>query len=129
MTTTEIKKQNKDEADKNRKKMESIKEVIKQIEEFTHQQMEYEEKTLAEIIEKYDFVVGSKECKCKLMEVLPEGANVICLPYIENPTTIYAIKKFDTMDLLFEPQESEEISERNMKMWEEIFKAERSDKE
>ena len=30
---------------------------------------------------------------------------------------------------MVEPQESEEISERNMKMWEEIFKAERSDKE
>ena len=28
----------------------------------------------------------------------------------------------------FEPQESEEISERNMKMWEELFKADRSDK-
>ena len=29
---------------------------------------------------------------------------------------------------MFEPQASEEISERNMKMWEEIFKAERSGK-
>jgi hypothetical protein len=29
----------------------------------------------------------------------------------------------------FKPQESEEISDTNMKMWEEIFKAERSDKE
>ena len=29
----------------------------------------------------------------------------------------------------YEPKESEEISERNMKMWEDIFKAERSDKE
>lgn len=28
-----------------------------------------------------------------------------------------------------EPQESDEISERNMKMWEEIFKAESEDKE
>ena len=28
----------------------------------------------------------------------------------------------------FEPHESEEISERNMKMWEELFKADRSDK-
>lgn len=27
----------------------------------------------------------------------------------------------------FEPQESEEISEHNMKMWEEIFKAESED--
>lgn len=30
---------------------------------------------------------------------------------------------------MYEPQESEEISERNMKMWEEIFKAERGGKE
>ena len=83
----------------------SIEGVFKQIEEFARQQMEYKEKTLAEIITKYDFVVGSKECKCKLMEILPEGAKVICSPYIEDPTMIYAIKKFDTMDLLFEPQE------------------------
>lgn len=30
---------------------------------------------------------------------------------------------------MVEPKESEEISDRNLKMWEEIFKAERSDKE
>ena len=30
---------------------------------------------------------------------------------------------------LYEPQESEEISERNLKMWEEIFKAESEGKE
>ena len=85
-----------------------IKDTFNQIEEIVRQQREYTEKTLAEIITKYDFVVGSKECKCRLMEILPEGANVICSPYITNPTMIYAIKKFDTMDLLFEPQESEE---------------------
>ena len=78
----------------------SIDGVFKQIEEFARQQMEYKEKILAEIIAKYDFIVGSKEVKCKLMEILPEGANVICSPYIENPTMIYAIKKFDMMDLI-----------------------------
>lgn len=68
------------------------------------QHKEYTERTLKEIIAKYDFVVGSKECKYKLMEVLPEGANIIYSPYIESPSTIYAIKKadkeFDIMDLL-----------------------------
>ena len=82
--------------------------ITQMIDEIVRQQREYTEKTLAEIITKYDFIVGSKECKCRLMEVLPEGANIICSPYIESPTTIYAIKKFDTMDLLFEPQERED---------------------
>ena len=80
-------------------------ELFSEIEKFTRLQRECKERTLAEIITKYDFVVGSKECKCKLMEVLPEGANIICSPYIESPTTIYAIKKFDTMDLLFDRSE------------------------
>ena len=83
----------------------SIDGVFKQIEEFARQQMEYKEKTLAEIITKYDFMVGSIECKYKLMEVLPDGANIICSPYIENPTTIYAIKKFDIMDITGVPSD------------------------
>lgn len=86
----------------------SIDEILAEIEKFNRLQREYEEQTLAEIITKYDFIVGSKECKCKLMEILPNGANIICSPYIESPTTIYAIKKFDAMDLLYESQESEE---------------------
>ena len=77
------------------------------VNEFIRQQREYTERTLAEIITKYDFVVGSIECKHKLMEALPEGANIICSPFINSPTMIYAIKKFDIMDLLFEPQEGE----------------------
>lgn len=86
----------------------SIDEALTQIEEFSRLQREYKEQTLAEIITKYDFVVGSKECKYKLMEVLPEGANIICSPYIESPTMIYAIKKFNITDLLIKPQESED---------------------
>lgn len=78
----------------------SIEDVLKQIEEFARQQRDEEERILAEIITKYDFMVGSIECKYKLMEVLPDGANIICSPYIENPTTIYAIKKFDIMDFI-----------------------------
>ena len=69
------------------------------MEAIIRQQKEYTEKTLAEIITKYDFVVGSIECKRRLMDVLPEGATVICSPYIESPTMIYAIKKFDITDL------------------------------
>lgn len=85
---------------------EAIENAFKQIEEFIRQQREEKEKTLAEIIKKYDFIVGSKECKFKLMEALPEGANIICSPYFEDPTIIYAIKKFDILDYLFaEPQE------------------------
>lgn len=74
--------------------------IFAEIEKFARLQMEYKERTLAEIITKYDFVVGSKECKCKLMEILPEGANIICSPYVENPTMIYVIKKFNIIDLL-----------------------------
>lgn len=87
----------------------SIDEVFAEIEKFYRLQRKYEEQALAEIITKYDFIVGSIECKHKLMKILPEGANIICSPYIESPTIVYAIKKFDTMDLLIEPQESEEI--------------------
>ncbi len=79
--------------------------IYEEIEKIYRQQKEYEEKTLAEIITKYDFIVGSKECKHRLVEVLPEGANIICSPYIDSPTTIYAIKKFDAMDYI-KPQGS-----------------------
>jgi hypothetical protein len=86
-------------------------EIFAAIEKFNRLQREYTEQTLAEIITKYDFIVGSKECKHRLMEVLPEGANIICSPYIESPTTIYAVKKFDTMDLLTEPNKAESEGE------------------
>lgn len=85
----------------------SFDDFMERIKEFQRQQLEEKEKTLAEIITKYDFVVGSKECKQKLMEALPAGANIICTPYIEDPTMILAVKKFDIMDYLLEPQESE----------------------
>lgn len=83
----------------------SIDEMFAEVEKFNRLQREYKEQTLVEIITKYDFIVGSKECKYRLMEVLPEGANIICSSYIESPTTIYAIKKFDIMDYMVEPQE------------------------
>lgn len=74
------------------------------VNEIIRQQVEHTERTLAEIIEKYDFMVGSMECKHKLMEILPEGATIVYSPYIEDPTVIYAIKKFDLMDLLEDPE-------------------------
>lgn len=73
--------------------------ITQMIDEIVRQQREHTEKTLAEIITKYDFIVGSKECKHKLIETLPEGASVVYSPYIDDPTKIYAIKKFDIMDL------------------------------
>ncbi len=82
-------------------------EILAEMEKFAGLQVEYTEKTLAEIITKYDFIVGSKECKYGLMKVLPEGANIICTPYIESPTTIYAVKKFEITDLLNKPQKQE----------------------
>jgi hypothetical protein len=76
------------------------------VNEIIRQRREHTERTLAEIIKNYDFVVGSQECKHRLMEILPEEADIIvCSQYIESPTMIYAIKEFDIMDLLFEPQE------------------------
>ena len=74
--------------------------VLVEIEKFARLQTEYKEQILAEIITKYDFIVGSKEYMYKLMEILPDGANVIYSPYIENPTMVYAIKKFDIMDFI-----------------------------
>ena len=78
----------------------SLDNLFEAIERFERLQREYKEQTLAEIITKYDFIVGSIECKCRLMQVLPNGTNIICSPYIESPTTIYAIKKFDINDYI-----------------------------
>ena len=86
----------------------SIDDINNVINEFIRQQREHTERMLAEIITEYDFIVGSIECKCKLMEVLPEGANIICSPYIASPTMIYAIKRVDVTDLIMgTPAESE----------------------
>ena len=76
------------------------------INEIIQEQMAYTEKSLAEIITKYEFIVGSKECKYRLMELLPDGANIICSQYITDPTMIYAIKKYDIADLI-EPYKAE----------------------
>lgn len=77
------------------------------LDEIIRQQREHTERTLAEIIKNYDFAVGSIELGHILMERLPEGRSVIYSPYIEDPTKIYAIKKFDVEDLLFESEEND----------------------
>ena len=76
---------------------------IDQIKEFQRQQSE---KILAEVITKYDFIVGSKDLKETLETILPEGANIVYSPYVEDLTSVYAIKKFDMMDYF--GKESEE---------------------
>lgn len=87
--------------------LKNINDSINRITSQQTQQEEYIEKSLIEIIEKYDFFVGSMEAKNKLMEILPNGANVVYSPYIEHPTMIYAIKKFDIMDLFSETYKAE----------------------
>lgn len=72
------------------------------IDEILKQYNEHKEKELAEIIAKYDFIVGSAELKYKLMDILPKGANIIYSNYISDPTMCYAIKKFNIVELLKE---------------------------
>lgn len=80
---------------------------IDKIEEFQRQQLEKREKGLAEVITKYDFVVGSKDLKEMLEVILPEGANIVYSPFVEDLTAVYAIKKFDMRDY-FSKTESED---------------------
>lgn len=91
----------------------TIEDIVKEI---IRQQKEYTERTLSELIAKYDFIVGSKEIIYKLMEILPDGVNVVYSPYVD-PTMVYVIKKFDIRDLLTEPyrgeSEGKEIKNEN----------------
>lgn len=86
----------------------SIAEIYDSIDRIIREHEEYIEKELAEIIQKYDFIVGSKDIKYKLMQVLPKGANIVYSPYIEDSTIVYAIKKFDIKDLFSEPYNEED---------------------
>ena len=86
--------------------MELINDILHKI---ALQQMEYREKTLAEIVEKYDFMVCSTDLMNQLEEVLPEGAHITYSPYIGDPAVIYVIKKFDVMDLLNEALKEKEV--------------------
>lgn len=76
----------------------SLKEMNDTINNITNLRKEHTEKALAEAIEKYDFMVGSKDIMYKLKEVLPDGANIVYSPYIGDSMHVYVIKKFDIMD-------------------------------
>lgn len=78
----------------------SLKEIKDTINRITNLRKEHTEKALAEAIEKYDFMVGSKDAMYKLKEALPEGANIVYSPYIEDTMNVYVIKKFDIMDYI-----------------------------
>ena len=69
-----------------------------QIREIYRKRLEEKERALTEIIERYDFLVGSKDVMEMLKTILPEGANIVCSKYVEDPTAVYAIKRFDMMD-------------------------------
>ena len=77
--------------------LKAIKESINRI---TNLRKEHTEKALVETIEKYDFFVGSKDAMYKLKEVLPDVANIVYSPYIEDSKVVLAIKKFDIMDYI-----------------------------
>lgn len=72
------------------------------INEIIRQQREHTERTLAELIEKYDFLVGSTELMNKLEPILPEGSHITYTPHFVEPDAIYAIKKYNVMALLDE---------------------------
>lgn len=67
--------------------------------EYIRQQIEHKERSIVDMIQKYDFIVGSKECMHKLYKILPNECKVIYTPYIDNPSMIYAIKRYDLNDL------------------------------
>ncbi len=66
------------------------------------------ERALAEIIENFDFIVGSIECKHKLMSMLPEANVIVTSRFIGEPNAIFAVKKFHIIDYYRYLHESEE---------------------
>ena len=81
--------------------------IFEEMEKLRKSIEEYTEQSLTEIITKYDFLVGSKELKGKLIEALPKDAKVVYSPFIEDPTVVYAIKKFEVSSLFSEPYKPE----------------------
>lgn len=75
-----------------------IEDYFRKIGEFQRQIMSDYESKLCDIIQNYDFVVGSMASKDMLRQYLPADANIVYTPYIE-PTQIIAVKKFNIMDL------------------------------
>ena len=81
--------------------------ILEEMEKLRKSIEEYTEKELAEIITKYDFLVGSEELKGKLIEALPKDAKIIYSPFVENSTVVYAIKKFEVTSLFSTPYKPE----------------------
>lgn len=63
------------------------------------------ERKLAELVQNYDFIVGSKEVLYELTKVLPKDAKIVYSPYIEDPNLVYAVKKFDILDIFNKERE------------------------
>ena len=60
---------------------------------------------LARIVQNYDFIVGSKEAQYALTKVLPKDAKIVYSPFIEDPNLVYAVKKFDILDIFNKERE------------------------
>jgi hypothetical protein len=80
--------------------MTDLEELLTFTDETICQQRKWIEKTLERLSKKHYFVVGSKEAELRLAKILPEGSEVIYLPYVEDPTQVYLIKKTTLMKLL-----------------------------
>lgn len=72
-----------------------INDIFDQIKKYEQQWTENREKELATIFQENDFIVGSLELKRQLEMILPSNANVVYSKYIDDPTMIYAVRKFD----------------------------------
>ena len=73
---------------------------FEQIEKYEREWREHREQELAKICEEHDFIVGSPELKLQLLEHLPNGANVVYSKYLDDPTLIIAIRKFNLSEYL-----------------------------
>lgn len=73
---------------------------FQQIADFEKKWREDREKELAKVCQENDFIVGSMELKKKLEEILPEGTSIIYSKFIDDPTKVLAVKKFDLSEYL-----------------------------
>ena len=87
--------------------MTDLEQLLTFTDENIRQQRKWIEKTLERLSKKHYFVVGSKEAEHRLAKVLPEGSEVIYLPYVEDPNQVYLIKKTTLMKILSVPKRSD----------------------
>ncbi len=87
--------------------MTDLEELLTFTDETIRQQRKWIEKTLERLSKKHYFVVGSKEAEHRLAKILPEGSEVIYLPYVEDTEQVYLIKKTTLMKLLSVPKRSD----------------------